>query len=184
LSSLITTAANILKGWSTIPFIGQALGIAAIVTMFSAFAAAKAKAFAATKFKQGGAGRVDGNSIIVGASHDSGGVGIEAEGGEFFATDGERFGIVNKKMTAKHFDLITAINKDDRRGMASALESLTRPSINVGAVSRSAGIQSGGDTHNLLKEWRQESRNKPTRTVEGQYIVERKGNRTKKTRIR
>jgi hypothetical protein len=48
-SSMSTTSANILKGWSTVPFVGQVLGIAAIATMWGSFLALKAKMKAATK---------------------------------------------------------------------------------------------------------------------------------------
>ena len=186
ISSLATAAAKTLQ-----QFTGPLLpvGIALIAAMFGAFIAAKARAAQATKFRHGGEGRVDGNSIIVGASHDTGGVGIEAEGGEYFGTDGKRFGIVNKRMTAKHFDLIKAINRDDRGRMRDALEALTRPNIRHDAIISAIG-ESGvvmaynGDkkTHRLLEKIYQ----KPgkTVTVEGNYVVEREGSHTRRRRIR
>jgi len=189
LSSLVTSAANIIKGFSSIPFVGTALGIAAVAAMFAAFASTKARAFAATKLKHGGQGKVDNNSIIVGASHDDGGVGIEAEGGEFFGTDGKRFGVVNKRMTAKHFDLLDAINRDDRRAMASALAHLTT-GIDRDAVSRSVSMGGGshqtdsGNLYGLVSDWRNENRNKKSVTVEGDYRVERRGSTTKKVKIK
>lgn len=190
LSGLITTSVNILKGWSTIPFVGQVLGVTAVAAMFAAFAATRARAFAATKLKHGGQGKVDGNSIIVGPSHDNDGVGIEAEGGEFFGTDGKRFGVVNKKMTSKHFDLLAAINKDDKAGMVAAVSRITmnRDAVN-GAIGEGKGsvvvIGAGNaDTNKILNEWREESKSKPTRTVEGNYIVERRGNYTRKIRVK
>lgn len=191
LSALITSSAEIIKGFSTIPFVGPALGIAAVAAMFAAFAATKARAFAATKFKHGGSGRVDGNSIIVGESHDTGGVGIEAEGGEFFGTDGKRFGVVNKKMTAKHFDLLSAINKDDKAGMIAAVSRITKNKDAIGAaIGAGAGsaITIGGkdkETFGLLKDWKQKSTAPKTeRTVEGGYVVERRGSYTRKIKIR
>ena len=190
LSSLVTSASNIIKGFSTIPFVGTALGIAAVAAMFAAFATVKARAFSATKLKHGGQGKVDGNSIIMGASHDGGGVGIEAEGGEFFGTDGKRFGVVNKRMTAKHFDLLDAINRDDRGAMAAALSHLTT-GLDMGAVSRSVSMSGGshvsdrgGDLYGLVSDWRNESRSKPSVTIEGAYRVERRGSTTKKVKIR
>ena len=187
---LVTASANIFKDFSTIPFVGVPLAIAMIATMFGAFIAAKSRAAQAAKFKHGGEGRVDGNSIIVGASHDTGGVGIEAEGGEYFGTDGKRFGIVNKRMTAKHFDLLQAINNDDKGRMREALERLTRPNLRHDAALSAVGagggsvIAYGGDkkTHKLLTD----IKNKPTKTVtvEGGYVVEREGNYTRRRRIR
>ena len=189
--NLITASSNIYKSFSSIPIVGIPLAIGMIATMFGAFIAAKTRAAQAAKFKHGGEGRVDGNSIIVGASHDTGGVGIEAEGGEYFGTDGKRFGIVNKKMTAKHFNLIQAINKDDKGRMAQALEALTRPNLRHDAALSAAGaggsiaIIGGGEdrkTHKLL----QKIHDKPTKTitVEGGYVVERHGNYTRRRRVR
>lgn len=189
--NLITASANIYKSYSTIPFVGIPLAIGVIATMFGAFIAAKARAAQATKLKHGGEGRVDGDGIIVGASHDIGGVGIEAEGGEFFGTDGRRFGVVNKKMTAKHFDLISAINKDDRGKMREALERLAGPTMRRDAVMSAAGasggvisVIGGGDkkTHSLLKDIKDKT--VKTVTVEGKYAVERDGNHTRRRRIR
>lgn len=190
LSSLVTSSANIIKGFSTIPIFGLPLGIAAVAAMFGAFISAKSRALQATRFKHGGEGRVDGNSIIVGASHDDGGVGIEAEGGEFFATDGRRFGIVNKRMTSKHFDLLKAVNKDDKAGMRAALESITTPTMNRDAVLNtmggvSFGSTGGGEAMALLKDWKEKStKDKQSTTVEGKYAVTRQGNYTRRRLIK
>lgn len=190
LSSLVTSSANIIKGFSTIPIFGLPLGIAAVAAMFGAFISAKSRALQATRFKHGGEGRVDGNSIIVGASHDDGGVGIEAEGGEFFTTDGRRFGVVNKRMTSKHFDLLKAINKDDKAGMRAALESITTPSMNRDAVLNtmggvSFGSTGGGEAMALLKDWKEKStKEKQNTTVEGKYAVTRQGNYTRRRLIK
>lgn len=189
--NLVTASANIYKSYSAIPFVGIPLAIGVIATMFGAFIAAKARAAQASKFKHGGEGRVDGNSIIVGASHDTGGVGIEAEGGEFFGTDGRRFGVVNKRMTAKHFDLLAAVNKDDRGKMRQALERITGPTMRRDAIIDASGssgssvvIVNSGDkkTHGLLKEIKDKSQK--TFTVEGGYSVMREGNFTRRRRIR
>lgn len=110
--SLITASANIFKALSAIPFVGIPLAIATIATMFAAFASVKANAARAAKFKQGGQGRVDKSGVVVGPSHDRGGVPLEVEGGEFFGTDGKRFAVVKKHLTGKHFDLLDAINRD------------------------------------------------------------------------
>jgi tape measure domain-containing protein len=189
-SSLITATANIFKGFSEIPIFGQVLAIAAVAAMFGSFIAAKSKALQATRFKHGGEGRVDGNSIIVGASHDDGGVGIEAEGGEFFGTDGRRFGVVNKRMTSKHFDLLKAINKDDKAGMRAALERITTPSMNRDAVLNTVGGVSSGttgsnETLSMLKDWKEKStKEKQSTTVEGKYAVTRQGNYTRRVLIK
>ena len=184
-SAIATASAKIFQ---QIPFPLSAFFVAA---MIGAFIAAKARAAKAAKFKHGGEGRVDGNSIIVGASHDGGGVGIEAEGGEFFGTDGKRFGVVNKRMTKKHFELLSAINRDDRDKMREALENLTRPNMNRDAVMNAIGesggtvvIRGGSDkkTHGLLSDIKRNGQR--SRTVEGGYVVERNGNHVKKTKIK
>jgi len=96
---------------------------------------------------------------------------------------------VNKRMTAKHFDLIKAINKDDRGKMREALEALTHPNIRHDAIVSAVGESGaatvyGGDkkTHRLLEKIYQ----KPgkTVTVEGNYVVEREGSHTRRRRIR
>lgn len=116
-SSLITSAANIFNSLSALPFgAGVPIAIALIAAMFGSFIAAKAKAFSAVNastFRQGGEAHVSGDGIVVGPSHEGGGVGIEVEGGEFMTSDGKRINIVRKHMTDKHFDLLTAINRDD-----------------------------------------------------------------------
>lgn len=135
--NLITSSTNIIKGFSAIPIIGLPLGIAAVAAMFVAFAKAKADAFkaasAGAQFEQGGGGYVGKDGVIVGKRHRSGGVPLEVEGGEFFATDGSRFGVVNRRMTDKHFNLLQAINLDDKGGMSRALmDMLAVPGINYG----------------------------------------------------
>lgn len=185
-ANIATAAAKTLKD-----FAGPQLpiGIALVSVMIGAFLAAKAKALQATKFREGGGGYVDGRGIIVGRSHEAGGVGFEAEGGEFFGTDGKRFGIVNKRMTAKHFDLLQAINLDDRKAMATALQRLApidRESI-AGAAGSSVAVISGGkdkDTYNLLKDWRNDEKRSTFITAAGGYLIERKGNVTRKIKIR
>jgi hypothetical protein len=113
--SLVTASANIFKSLSNIPIIGVPLAIGTIAAMFAAFAATRSNALKATKFRHGGGGYVDENGVIVGNSHERGGVTVpEYEGGEFFGSDGKRFAVVNKRMTGKHFDLLSAINRDDR----------------------------------------------------------------------
>ena len=182
-ANLATAAAKTFKDFP-VP-----LAIPLVAVMIGAFLAAKAKALQATKFREGGGGYVDGRGIIVGRSHEAGGVGFEAEGGEFFGTDGKRFGVVNKRMTAKHFDLLQAINLDDRARMADALRRLApidRESI-AGAAGSSVAVISSGkdkDTYNLLKDWRNDEKRSTAITVAGGYLIERKGNVTRKIKIR
>lgn len=187
-TALVTSAANILSSLTaSFGFLGVALAVPIIGLMFGAFASSKAKAFQAAKYKHGGQGKVNDDGVIVGSSHDNGGVGIEAEGGEFFGTDGKRFGIVNKKMTAKHFDLLAAVNRDDKAGMIAAVSKIAMNRDGVGAaIGEGRGsvvvIGSGkADNKDVV-----EAINKPrkTRTVEGGYVVETEGNFTRRTKIK
>lgn len=76
-SSLITAAANILKGFSTIPLLGQILGVASVAAMFVGFAAAKANALKAVnvpKLRKG--------DKIIGRTHEQGGELRELEHNE------------------------------------------------------------------------------------------------------
>ena len=128
LSSLITASANIFKTLSGIPFVGIPLAIATIALMFGAFGKAKAdalKAASAPKFKHGGEARVTKDGILVGPSHDDGGIGIEAEGGEMVFSDGRKLSVVKKSATREHFDLLRAVNNDDKAAMVEHLAALT-----------------------------------------------------------
>ena len=128
-SNLITSSTNVIKGFSAIPIVGVPLGIAAVALMIGAFIKSKIAAIQAvnsTKFRAGGQGRVRDDGVIVGPSHEHGGVIVpEYEGGEFFTSDGKRFAVVNRKMTHTHFDLLQAVNKDDRPAMVRYMERLT-----------------------------------------------------------
>lgn len=185
-ANIATAASNTLK-----TFNGPLLpvGIALVAAMIGAFVASKAKALQATKFRKGGEGYVDGRGVIVGNSHEAGGVRFEAEGGEFYGSDGKRFGIVNKRMTAKHFDLLQAINQDNRDKMRTALESLTAPIDRervLGAAGGSVAVVVGKDkeTYRLLKSWKQESVKKKSTTFVNGYRIEQEGNTTRKIKIK
>lgn len=111
-SSLLTAAAQILKGFSKMPIIGQVLAVAAIAAMFASFAAAKIKAASMTKLVEGGTGTETG--MITGQSH--------AEGGEHFLDHveverGERWGVLNRKASDKYgrtFDsIVSSFNRDE-----------------------------------------------------------------------
>lgn len=187
LSSLVTAAANTFKGFSTIPLIGQILAVASIAAMFAAFAAARARASAAIKFEKGGEGYVDGNGIIQGNRHSDGGVKFEGQGGEFFGTDGRRFGVVNRAMTAKHFDILSAVNKGDNAAILRAASRLNRDAVN-GAIGEGKGstvaiiAKDDKTAHGLLKQIR-DKRGEGSTTIENGYSVTRKGGRTTRKRL-
>lgn len=142
-SSIVTASARIFAEGAKFFPVGLALSIAGIASLIAVMSSirARARAISGGQFREGGGGRVDKHGVIVGPSHERGGVTVpEYEGGEFFASDGERFAVVNRKMTTKHFDLLDAINQDDRPAMATALRSL---------------VEAKGDEHNDVPTERQ-----------------------------
>ncbi len=144
-SNLATAGTNIFKALSAFGPIGVGLAIASIGLMIGAFVKSKAaalKAVSAQKFRTGGQGHVREDGVIAGPSHEQGGVQVpEYEGGEFFTSDGKRFAVVNRKMTAHHYGLLQAVNKNDQPAMARYLRRITggvsRDTESTGAVSES-----------------------------------------------
>lgn len=116
-SSLITASAQLWQAFSSIPFVGPALAIAAIATMWGSFAAAKVKARQVTasseeygegglEFLEGGS-HASGNDIDLGVNN-SRNRRMRAEGGEALA-------IINKRNTRRYKgilpDVIDSFNK-------------------------------------------------------------------------
>ena len=160
LSNTATAVSNIIKQYSSIPFVGVLLGIAAVGGLFAFLQSARArsKAINSQQFRKGGGGYVGNDGVIVGPSHESGGVVVpEYEGGEFFTSDGSRFAVVNRKMTKKHFGLLDAVNRDDKGAMKKYVDQLaTRPRF-THAVSDSHSAPHGSfygnsDITTLLEE--------------------------------
>lgn len=107
-SSLLTASANIIKGWSTIPFVGQILAIGAIAAMFAAYTSARIQANKVTKLAKGGHGEVTGR--------------LHSQGGERFSDhieveQGERWGVLNRSASRKYgtvFNkMVDSFNKDN-----------------------------------------------------------------------
>lgn len=108
-SSLVTASANLWKTLSAIPYVGTALAIAAIATMWGSFAASKIKARQVSGMngtEEYGEGTVE---LLQGGSHQSGndidlgrkrnGTRRRAEGGEFFA-------VINKRSSRRYRSII------------------------------------------------------------------------------
>lgn len=109
-SSLITASANIWKSLSGIPFVGPALAIAALATMWASFAAAKIKAREATATEYGEGGM----EFLQGGSHQSGNdidLGTMPDGRPRRAEGGEAFAIINKASTRKYRSMLPGIVK-------------------------------------------------------------------------
>lgn len=117
-SSLITASANIWSAMSGIPFIGPALALAAIATMWTSFAVAKVKAkqVTATANQEYGEGGLE---FLEGGSHASGNdIDLHqknSEGKNMRAEGGEAMAIINKRNTRKYRrvlpDIVDSLNK-------------------------------------------------------------------------
>jgi len=101
-SNLITAASKIYKE------LGIPAAIPAIALMFGTFAAAKIKAFQATKiFRDGGLEFLD-----YGGSHESGNdifIGNDRQGSQMRAERGEAMAVINRKATARYRSVLPAI---------------------------------------------------------------------------
>ena len=108
-SSLITASANIWSSLSGIPMVGPALAVAALVTMWATFAAAKIKAYQVTQqqaTEQYGEGTVE---LLQGGSHASGhdiDLGTKRDGTRRRAEGGEFFAVINKRKSRRYRDVI------------------------------------------------------------------------------
>ena len=161
-SNIVTAATDVFKGFAKIPIVGVGLGIGAVALLIASFVAAKAKALQAVKAREGIQGQISDTGIVVGPSHEQGGVPLEVEGGEFVYQDGKRVSVVKRRATREHFGLLQAINDDDRPAMAAYLDRMTRgvrrdssalPSASGGATSGGgAGVFGDKETHRLLEE--------------------------------
>ena len=117
-ASLITATANIWKAMSGVPFIGPALAIAAIASMWASFAAAKTKARQVTaaeqEYGEGGLEFLEGGSHASGndinlATRNRRGKNMRAEGGEALA-------IINKRNTKRYRKQLPGIIESLNKG--------------------------------------------------------------------
>lgn len=117
-SSLITASANLWSAFSSIPFVGPALALAAIATMWTSFAVAKVKAKQVTagseEYGEGGLEFLEGGSHASGDDIDLGtnnkkGKRMRAEGGEALA-------IISKKRTRKYRKILPDVIDSFNRG--------------------------------------------------------------------
>lgn len=107
-SSLITASANIWSALGGIPYVGPALAVAAIATMWATFAAAKVKAYQVSKqqTEEYGDGTVE---LLQGGSHASGhdiDLGTKRDGTRRRAEGGEFFAVINKRNSRRYRDVI------------------------------------------------------------------------------
>lgn len=105
-SSLITASANIWKSLSGVPIVGPGLAAAALVTMWTSFAAAKIKAMQVSRTEQYGDGTVE---LLQGGSHASGhdiDLGSRPDGTRRRAEGGEYFAVINKRNSRRYRNII------------------------------------------------------------------------------
>lgn len=195
LSSLITASANIFKAYSTLPVVGQALSIAAITAMFAAFALSQVRARQAISQQTLGKG-----GKIKGERHDASGWGgerfVSEKGNETYLEDGEW--VINRKSSQKYDKILEAINKDRLFDLLSGTGvSLSEKKLGE-FKSQKSSFQDSEIKHRIklenelgnkkIDEFKQsfEKYTKEKKTevtfVDG-YRIEKKGNRTIKTKL-
>ena len=116
-SSMITAVANLLANWSAIPYIGQALAVAAIAAMFATFAAAKITAASMVKPVTYGEGMSE--YLDYGGSHASGNdidFGRTKDGRPRRVERGEMIAVFNKRNVDRYgvntiAGLVDAVNR-------------------------------------------------------------------------
>ena len=152
ISAISTAAANVIEGWSSIPFVGSILGAVAVAAMIAAFIASKASAAKAAKgetFEEGG--------WITGKRHTQGGHKYYAEDGSYKELeDGEH--ITNRVSAQRFAPLLDAINEDRLAGMSSdAIRGLLADT----GVHLSDEIESGVSQSRQLEQNRELTINNP-----------------------
>lgn len=167
-ANVALSISNLVRTWSTLPFgIGLIAAFAQAASIIALISSSRAKAKAiAAQAKHGITGSIGSDGIVVGPSHDNGGVPLEVEGKEFVYQDGKRISVVKKSATKTHFDLLQAINADNRPAMVDYLIKLTggirrnQEATAVAAEQATSGSRSGSqgvpisdkETHRLLQE--------------------------------
>ena len=130
-SSLITASANILKGFSTLPIVGQILGVAAVGALFAGFISAQSQAKAlSTQFEEGGLISVDGSNtkVVKGNRHSQGG---EALLSHAEVEDGEMLAVLNRNATTQNKEKFTTFVNKLNAGRSFDDLMTTRTSVNL-----------------------------------------------------
>lgn len=181
-SSLITASANIWKQFSTKPL----LALAMLGTMWGSFIYSKAKAYQVSQksvqFREGGV------MLLEGGSHESGhdvNLGIGPDGSNLRAEGGEYFAVINKRNSRKYGSEIPAVVNALNSGMFEDRYIKTSDAVglmgsmgrmgNVGEAVDLSAVESG--VGELVKQGER------TYTVEGDYIVMRFRNLTRRVRM-
>lgn len=115
ISSLITASAQIWSALGGIPYVGPALAIAGIATMWGSFAFSKIKAAQIAK-ESYGEGHVE---LLQGGSHQSGNdvdLGTRPNGTRRRAEGGEYFAVINKRNSRRYRDVIPDVIRSLNNG--------------------------------------------------------------------
>lgn len=165
LVNMITSATNIFKSLSSIPFVGVPLAIALIGTMFGAFAVAKMNAFQAInsgqKYEKGG--------WIDGYSHAQGGTKYYSENGDVKELEKDEF-VTNRVAAKQYAPLLEAINSGNFDNLTFAdlgtmgllgamgislqtdnIEEAVDKGKELDAVVASVNVITGGNNHDFSK---------------------------------
>lgn len=132
-SSLVTAAANIQKGTSSVPFVGVAIGLGLIATLigaFSKFKAQAAKAAEIPKFGKGDSLEDFFSGEVMGNPHSGGGVPASAAGRPI-ELEGKEF-VTNSVDAQEHKGFLHHLNKGKFRGVD--LMELVAPAHSVSRV--------------------------------------------------
>lgn len=115
-ANLVTATTGILKSYSALPLLGQALAVAGIAAMWTTFLAAKAKAAQITRYGEGMSEYLD-----YGGSHASGNdidFGVGRDGRRRKVERGEVIGVIRKRNVRKYgastvTGIIDSLNRGD-----------------------------------------------------------------------
>ena len=122
-SETITAATKIMNGTASVPFVGVALGIGLVASLFAALAAFKSQAQSFATFRTG---LKQGGLMLDGASHERGGMGLyDSASGRKVAEyeGGEQLFALNKEQQSKYGWLMQAMI-DDAKGRKPIMDSL------------------------------------------------------------
>lgn len=122
-SELITAASKVMNGTSGVPFVGVALGLGLVASLFSAMAAFKSQAQSYATFRTG---LEQGALNLSGPSHERGGLGLyDSTNGRKVAEyeGGEKLYALNKGQQSKYGWLMDALI-DDAKGRTPLMHSL------------------------------------------------------------
>ncbi len=122
-SETITAATKIMNGTSSVPFVGVALGIGLVASLFAALAAFKSQAQSFTSFRTG---LKQGGLTLDGASHERGGMGLyDSASGRKVAEyeGGEQLYALNKEQQSRYGWLMQMMI-DDAKGRKPIMDSL------------------------------------------------------------